>query len=114
MSRVSIERRMERVRDAVLPPHSFEWRLDRLPDDLKQAWQSWRRECDSINCASEKNGINRYEQLLKGNDNRPRMPRAVYLALWLHGEGRSQITVGMPVSEAAQLYEAMLNEGAIQ
>ena len=114
MSRVSIERRIQRVRDAVLPPHSFEWRVDRLSVDLKQAWQSWRRECDSINCASEKKGINRYEQLLSGNDNRPPMPIAVYRALWPHGEVRGEITFEMSVSEAAQLYEAMLNEGAIQ
>ena len=111
MSRVSIERRIQRVRDAVLPPHSFEWRLDRLPDDLKLAWQSWRRECDSITCASEKNEINRYEQLLNGNDNNPPMPIAVYLALWPDGEGRSQITVDMSVDDAAACYEQMLEQG---
>ena len=108
MSRVSIERRMERVRDAVLPPHSFEWRLDRLPDNLKQLYQLWRKRCDVLISENENNGINRYEQLLNGNDNRPPMPIAVYQALWPDGEGRSQITVGMPVSEAAQLYESLL------
>lgn len=105
---------MERVRDAVLPPHSFEWRLDRLPDDLKQLYQLWRERCTVINSQNEKNGRNRYEQLLSGNDNRPPMPIAVYRALWPHGEVRGEITVEMSVSEAAQLYEAMLNEGASQ
>ena len=112
MSRVSIERRIQRVRDAVLVPHSLEWRVDRLPDDLKQLYQLWRERCTVINSQNEKNGINRYEQLLKGQDYAPPVPIAVYRALWPHGEGRSQITVEMSVSEAAQLYEAMLNEGA--
>ena len=111
MSRTSIARRIQRVRDAVLVPHSFEWRLDRLPDDLKKLHQLWREHCAAINSQNEKNGRNRYEQLLAGHEVTPPLPIAVYRALWPDGEGRSQINIKMSVTEAAQLYEQMLEEG---
>ena len=106
--RVSLNRRLDRIRDHLLPPNSLAWRIDRLPDHLKREYLLFRKRCDALNSQNEKNGRNRYEQLLKGNDNTPPMPIAVYQALWPDGEGRSQITVGMPVSEAAQLYESLL------
>ena len=111
MSRVSIERRMERVRDAVLPPNSLAWRIDRLPDELKQLHQLWREHCTAINSQTEKQGGNRYEQLLEGHDVTPPMPNAVHRALWPRGEGRRDITRDMTVDEAARAYELMLEEG---
>ena len=108
MSRVSIERRIQRVRDAVLPPNSFEWRLDRLSADLKQLYQLWRERCTVINSQNEKNGINRYERLLAGHDVTPPLPIAVYRALWPDGEGRGEITIRMSVADAAACYERVL------
>ena len=112
--RVSLNRRLDRIRDHLLPPNSLAWRIDRLPDELKQLHQLWRERCTAINSQNEKNGRNRYEMLLKGKDDAPQMPIAIYRTLWPNGEGRSQITAEMSVFEAAQLYEAMLKEGAIQ
>ena len=103
---------MERVRDAILPPGSLEWRLDRLPDDLKKMHQSWRERCDVINHATEKNG-NRYELLLAGDDNMPPMPTAVYQALWPQGN-RHEITTDMSVSMAAEAYTLLLEQGSKQ
>lgn len=112
--RVSLNRRLDRIRDHLLPPNSMAWRIDRLPDHLKREYLVWRKRCDALNSENKKQGGNRYEMLLKRNDNTPPMPIAVNRALWPDGEGRGEITVGMPVSEAAQLYEAMLNEGVPQ
>ena len=111
MSRVSIERRMERVRDAVLPPNSLAWRIDRLPAELKQLHQLWREHCAAINSQNEKQGGNRYEQLLAGHDVTPQMPIAVHRALWPDDEGRAQITANMSVADAALMYEQMLEQG---
>ena len=109
--RVSLNRRLDRIRDHLLPPNSMAWRIDRLPDHLKREHLMWRKRCDALNSQNKKQGGNRYEQLLKGNDNRPPMPIAVYRALWPDGEGRSHFTRDTTVDEAAQLYEQMLEEG---
>lgn len=113
MSRVSIERRMERLRDAVLPPNSLAWRIDRLPDELKQLHQLWREHCTAINSQNEKNARNRYEQLLAGHDVTPPMPIAVHRTLWPSGEGRRDITQDLTVDEAARVYELLLEEGVV-
>ena len=110
MSRVSIERRMERLRDAVLPPNSMAWRIDRLPDHLKREYLLFRNRCDALISKNEKQGGNRYEQLLAGHDVPPPMPIAVHRALWPSGEGRRDITRDMTVAEAARVYELMLEE----
>ena len=102
---------MERLRDVVLPPNSLAWRIDRLPDDLKKLHQLWRERCTAINFQNEKQGGNRYEQLLAGHDVTPPMPIAVHRALWPSGEGRRDITRNMTVDEAAHVYELMLEEG---
>jgi len=111
MSRVSIERRMERARDVLLPPGSLEWRIDRLPDDLKRAHRTWSERCAAITSASEKRGYNIYELLLAGDDITPPMPFAVHHALWPDDEQRVRITADMSVKEAAEVWQAMLDEG---
>lgn len=111
MSRVSIERRIQRVRDAVLPPNSLAWRIDRLPDHLKREHQLFRNRCDALISEDKKQGGNRYEMLLNGNDSTPRMPIAVHRALWPYFDRRRDITRDMTVDEAARVYESMLEEG---
>ena len=102
---------MERLRDTILPPGSYEWRLEHLPDQLKQMHQSWQEQCKAINHARGKIGRNRYEMLLAGNDDTPKMPAAVFVALWPDGEHRLQITADMTVDQAADIYQQMLEQG---
>jgi hypothetical protein len=111
MSRISIERRIERLRDTILPPGSYEWRLEHLPDNLKRMHQAWRERCDAITSRHKKQGLNSYELLLAGNDDPPKMPAAVFVALWPDGEHRAQITVDMTVDQATDIYQQMLEQG---
>lgn len=111
MSRVSIERRMERVRDAILPPGSLEWRLDRLSDELKRAYQFWRVEVDAINSEYKKQGLNSYEALLRGEAVGPPIPIAVHRAIWPNGDGFGTITADMTVDQAAEIYNQALEQG---
>ncbi len=114
MSRISIERRMERLRDAILPPGSYEWRLERLPDHLKKMHQIWSEKVDAINSEYKKQEINRYQRLLAGCDDTPPMPIAVHQALWPHGAGSDTITSNMSHAEAAEVYSAFLERGSTQ
>ncbi len=109
MSRVSIERRMDRVRDAVLPPGSLAWRIDRLPDHLNRAYQMWRERCDAIILAHEKRGGNLYEAMLAGEQLTPPMPTAVERELWPNGK-RHVILAEHTTAQAAAIYQAFLEE----
>jgi hypothetical protein len=103
--RVSINRRIERIRDHYLPPGSLEWRIDRLPPNLKQAWRLWTERCAAIISAHEKyDGRCRYELLCDGFTITPPMPRAVHAALWPDGETDHAITADMSVADAAAVY----------
>jgi hypothetical protein len=102
---------MERLRDTILPPGSYEWRLEHLPDHLKQIHQSWREQCEAITSWHQKQGLNSYELLLAGNDDTPKMPAAVFVALWPDGEHRPQITADMTVDQAAEIYNQVLEQG---
>lgn len=113
MSRVSINRRLDRIREVLLPPGSLEWRIDRLPENLKQAHLLWRERCDAITFTSEKHGDGAlYEMMLAGDDVTPPMPFAVERALWPGGKSEHRITTDMPLREIADAYTAMLEEGS--
>ena len=105
---------MERLRDTILPPGSYEWRLEHLPDHLKRMHQSWREKANAINHASAKMGQNRYELLLAGCDDTPAMPHAVYVALWPHEAGSDMITSDMTIADAAEAYALYLEQGSTQ
>ena len=110
MSRVSINRRLERLRDFLLPPGSLEWRIDRLPDHLKRAHSLWREKGEAINLASKKRGENLYANLLDGCDDAP-MPSALQRALFPDGMGGIKITTEMTAHDAASAWTAMLEQG---
>lgn len=106
---------MERVRDAMLPPGSLEWRVDRLPDNLKREHLLWRERCDAIILAAEKRGGGTlYELMLAGDDGTPPMPPEVARTLWPNGQSEHRITKDMSVAQASEIYRLFLEEGVEQ
>ncbi len=112
--RVSLNRRLDRIREHYLPAGSLAWRIDRLSPELKQMHQSWRGQCESITARHKKQGLNSYELLLAGNDDTPPMPAALRKALWPHGAGSDTITLSMTVADAAEAYALFLEQGSTQ
>jgi hypothetical protein len=110
--RVSLNRRLDRIREHYLPAGSLAWRLDRLPNELKQAYQIWSKKADAINSEYKKQNLNRYELLLAGCDDTPPMPAAVYRGLW--GDRTDTITSDFSVAEAAEAYALFLEKGSTQ
>ena len=108
MSRVSIERRMERLRETVLPPGSLEWRIDRLSDDLARRYQSWCERCAEINSQQKKLGLNSYEMMIGGYHITPPMPIDIERALWPEGRKKYVISTDMTVEQAADIYQKCL------
>ncbi len=104
---------MERLRDTILTPGSYEWRLEHLPDHLKQMHHFWRGQCEAITARHKKNG-NLYEMLLAGIEGTPPMPAAVHKALWPHGAGSDTITSDASHAEAVEAYSAFLERGSTQ
>ncbi len=112
MSRVSLNRRLDRIRDALLPVGSLAWRIDRLSADLKRAHQLWGKRCDDIILRNQKRGGgNLYEMLLAGDYIMPPMPMDVERALWPEGQSKYAIKVGMTDVEASQIWTAFLEAG---
>ena len=66
MSRVSISRRLERIRDHLLVPYSLEWRVDRLPNALQDAYRQWQESNEAIISRAEKQPGDAYAALING------------------------------------------------
>lgn len=111
MSRVSLSRRMDRLRDAVLPPGSMEWRIERLPDDLKRAHLIWQENTAAITLRLKNFGANPYEALLAGANITPPMPTALEAALWPDGRLDHSLPADCTLTEAADSWAAMMEEG---
>ena len=82
MSRVSISRRLERIRDHLLVPYSLEWRVDRLPDDLQDAYRQWQEGNEAIIFSAEKQPGDAYAALINGKLVVPPLPMAVQKVLF--------------------------------
>lgn len=112
MSRISINRRLDRVREALLPSGSLAWRVDRLPDDLKRAYLIWRERADAIIHAAEKRGGGTlYAMILAGDHAAPPMPIAVERALWPDGLHSHNFPIDTPLRDLSDAYSAMLEAG---
>lgn len=83
MSRVSISRRLERIRDHLLVPYSLEWRVDRLPDNLQDAYRLWQERNEAIIFRAEKQPGDAYAALINGELEFPLLPMTVQNALFL-------------------------------
>lgn len=109
--RVSLNRRLDRIREHLLPAGSLAWRIDRLSPELKRAYQIWHEKADAIKFEYKKQGLNSYEALLRGECLGPPMPRDLRSALWPDGEGIRAITQSTTAEQAADIYQQVLEQG---
>ena len=88
MSRVSISRRLERIRDHLLVPYSLEWRVDRLPKTLQDAYRQWEESNEAIISCAEKQPGDAYAALINGELQFYPLPMAVQKVLFPTGGKR--------------------------
>lgn len=80
--RVSLNRRIDRIRDFLLVPGSLVWRLERLSDAERVAYAVWAARCDRVNLAVKNRGGNLYGEILADPHMATPMPRALERALF--------------------------------
>ena len=104
--RLSPSRRLDRALDALLPPLGIERRVRNLPSPLKMAYAQWRQRCDhALALYADRPPSWLYEQMLAGESVTPPMPFALRKAL---NANEARVTVAMSVTDAADLYRAVL------
>ena len=82
MSRISINRRIERLRDFFLPPGTLEHALENLKDDMRAQYQTWRVRADAIVFRHETEPGAAFAAMLDDPLLLSPMPRALELALF--------------------------------
>lgn len=107
MSRVSIWRRIERLRDHLLPPGSLEHRLESLSAAEREAFKSCERASADIISRAETEPGEAYRKFIEGELILPHLPRAIELRLW---PGMAAVYAE---SDPARAYQLML-EGSEQ
>lgn len=105
MSRKSIDSRMDRIMDALLPRGSFARREHDLPDHLRAVLAEWRRKDAAIITRLEKqHGPGWFRLVLDGDVTFPPMPRGLSDVLGLVDPPR--ITEAHTTAKAAEIYHA--------
>lgn len=56
MSRISLSKRLNAIRDALLPPGSFAYRVHHLPPHERGLFDAWREDCARIIAAAQAEG----------------------------------------------------------
>lgn len=109
MARRSIDSRMDRILNRILPPGSIERREYELPADLREALQLHRSKASAIISAIEKrDGPGAaYERLINGDLSLPAMPVQLRQALAI--PDAPKIYEGMTTSEAAEVYTRLID-----
>ena len=111
MARRSVDRRLDKLLDAILPPGSHERRVHELPDDLREALRLHQAKTSGI--ISHVENIDPtpgafYARLIDGDATLPQMPQALRLALGI--ADAPEITEAMTLSEIAAAYTALIED----
>ena len=109
MSRRSIDRRMDAVRDALLPPGSMARRLHDLGPADRMRYELWRGDVAQA-ARRYSDGAERYAALIDGTDVMPAMPIGVALSLGIDPRA-DRIPADITLDEIADRYRALLEEG---
>lgn len=99
--RVSLNRRLDRVLDRLLPPGSTERILHDLPDDTKATYAQWRARCDAVAARYAGKPGAFYEALLEGMASPPVPPSIAHLF-----PRPPAIKTEMTSEQAADIYQA--------
>ena len=109
MARRSIDSRMDRILNHILPPGSFERRVHELPPEMKQALELYQTKTSGIISAVEKRDPTPgafYARLIDGDASLPAMPPELRQALGLVDP--PEIHEGMSLSEIAAVYRTLV------
>lgn len=109
MARRSVDRRLDRLLDALLPPGSFERRKHDLSDELRAALQLYEEESTAIFFRVRKSDPTpgaAYGRLLDGDLIMPTMPPELRDALGLVDP--PEVTEAMTLEEVAAIWQNML------
>jgi hypothetical protein len=108
MARRSIDSRMDRILNRILPPGSIERREYELPANLRDALELHRSKASAIISAIEKrDGPGAaYERLINGDLSLPAMPVQLRAALGIADV--PEIHDGMSTSEIAAIYTRLV------
>lgn len=82
MSRVSLNRRIERLRDFFVPPTSRAWRIERLGDGERERFLRWQEECAGITSGYENTPGAAYAAMIEGNLHLPVLERSLRYTMW--------------------------------
>lgn len=82
MSRVSLNRRIDRLRALLNPRGCLDWRVDQLSDDDRAAWRFHVERTGAIILRAKNRGENAYATWLADPLALPSMPRSLRHALW--------------------------------
>ncbi len=106
MARRSVDRRLDKLLDVILPPGSFERRAHELPPEMKQALELYQTKVAAIILRAEKSDSTpgaAFARLLDGDLILPQMPQALKQALGLVDP--PEITEAMSLTEISDLYQ---------
>lgn len=108
MARRSIDSRMDRILNRILPPGSYERRVYDLPSEMRAALQLYEEKSGAILSAVEKRAGPgaAYERLLDGDLSLPAMPVQLRDALGL--VDLPALADSMALSEIAEVWQAMI------
>ena len=99
--RVSLNRRLDRVLDRLLPPGSTERILRDLPDETKATYARWRARCDAVAARYADRPGAYYMALLDGLALPPVPPCLAHLF-----PSPPTITLDITAEQAADIYQA--------
>ena len=82
MSRISINRRIERLKNHLIPPGSIEARLEKLSQAECALFSVWRGNCHAIFSRHENSPGAAYAAMIEGELMLPELPRWLRYAVW--------------------------------
>lgn len=73
MSRVSLSRRLKRLREAIIPRDSVTARVEQLPEKERQYFDRWKSHIDWMIDWCNRQSINPYQHMIENQSDWPRL-----------------------------------------
>jgi hypothetical protein len=108
VSRVSLQRRLDAIRNALLPAGSIERRISDLPDRERGWHDAWRNECAALINSAENEGDpgTAYGRYISGSLRLPQLEPASLRAKIFPADWR------MSDRPPSEIYHDIINEGS--
>ena len=109
MSRISISRRLDRIRDILLPPGTMAWRVSRLDDEMAEQYRLHRERVDRINLSAKNDDPGElYRRLIDGELEKVPMPSRLAEALGLD-QTEHRWPIDTPIEVLDRAYSDMID-----